>query len=81
MQVIQTILTVKGDEALERAIAADVTSMDDNDFTHNFLEQMSTEYPHYKGKKTTVVENWDEQGGQDFNASTIEKDSKQPQND
>lgn len=74
MNVIGSVLIVRADEVLERAIASDQGSFDDKDLTESFLNQMSVDYPSQRkgGKKTTITENMDEQDkgvvndGQDF---------------
>lgn len=66
MPLVQTILTVKADEVLEKAIASDVSTVDDKDLTESFLNQMSVQYPstHVKKEKTVVEDLSNE--GQDF---------------
>ena len=78
MNIIPSIITVKCDESLERAIAADVGNMDENDLTESFLNQMSVEYrpDHYNGNRKVVVEDPSNEGQDD-----IEKDKKSPAND
>lgn len=73
MNVIGSVLTVRADEVLERAIAGDQGDYDDKMITENFLDQMGVDYPNQRTKKTrTVTENLDEQDkgvvndGQDF---------------
>lgn len=60
MDIIQTIITVKADDALERAVASEVS--DDANLTESYLNQISVQYgPTHVKKTTTVVENPDEQ--------------------
>lgn len=61
LPMIHSYITVKGDEMLEKAIASEVTSLNESDITRDFLEEMSTQYTPTPGKKKTVVENLDEQ--------------------
>jgi hypothetical protein len=62
MHIVQTILNVRGDAVLERAIAGEIGSLDEKDLTKDFLEEMSTQYSPTPGPKKTIVENLDEQG-------------------
>lgn len=61
MNVVQSIINVKADAALERAIASEVGDVDEKDLTRDFLEEMSSQYTPTPGAKRTVVENLDEQ--------------------
>ena len=63
MNIIQSIITVKPDVVLEKAIAAEVGGMDDKDLTESFLNQMSVQYQPTHVKKTTkVVEDLSDEG-------------------
>lgn len=66
LPMIHSYITVKGDDLLEKAIASEVTSLDEKDLTRDFLEEMSTQYTPTPGKKKTIIENVDTQNGQDF---------------
>lgn len=79
MNIVETILNVKPDVSLERAIAGDVGSMDTNDLTESFLNQMSVDYPHHKGPRKLVVEDPSNEGA-DFIADDTEKNKKIPSN-
>jgi hypothetical protein len=52
MDIIQSILTVKGDQALERAIASEIIS-EDPDLSETFLDEMSVQYGPAQVKKIT----------------------------
>ena len=61
MNVVQTIITVKPDATLEKAIAAVVAS-DDDFLTEPYLQEMSVQYGPKTRKTTTVVENLLDEG-------------------
>lgn len=62
MHILQSYITVKPSAELERAVA-EATEVTDCDVPESFLDSLSTDYPslHSNEKKTTVVENLDEQ--------------------
>ena len=66
MAVVYGYLTVKEDATLLKAVASEVTSVDDKDLTESFLNQMSTQYrPDHVRKTKKVVEVAGDEG-QDF---------------
>ncbi len=60
--VIGGVLNVKADAQLEKAIAQEITTMDDKDLQRSYLDQISVDYEPEKKKKTIVEELGNQEG-------------------
>ena len=77
MNVVQTILNVRGEASLEKAVAMEVGNEDDKDLQADFLQQLSVDYgPKTRKVKTVTTDNLDN-GGQDFNTDDTNKKTSQ----
>jgi hypothetical protein len=66
MNVVPTILNVKGSALLEKAIAdQELHSMDENDLRRGFLDELGVDYPEKTLKTKKVLTDNLDNGGQD----------------
>lgn len=56
MDVIDTVVVVKGTPELERAIARDNSALDDKDELNTLIDTLSVDYPQKPAHRSTIVD-------------------------
>ena len=72
MVTLQTILNVRGESSLEKAIAQEIHGLDDKDLKENLLQELSIDYGPKKHQTHTIIEDGLDNGGQDFNTANTQ---------